>query len=138
MDLFGWLFERHNPGPTGSFEKHYNRRVRTHFSIIAGGIASLLAVIVPYYFIVDQHGFSWKALGIYAVSVIIYLLISYRVNPVAETRNMGWFGFINNPFKYTDDINRILLFFKIFFYPGRLIGIGLADFWELINSGARP
>jgi hypothetical protein len=138
MDFFGWLLERRNPGPTGSVETHYNGRVRTHLSIIAGGMASLTAVILPFYFIVDNNGFSWQTLGIYAVFGIIYLLISYRLNPVADSRNMGIFGFINNPFKYTDDINRFLIFFKIFLYPGRLIGIGLVDFWELISAGTKP
>ena len=138
MELFGWLLERHNPGPTGSVETHYNSRNRTHLSIITGGMAGLIAGILPFYFMAENNGFSWSTFGIYSVLVIIYLFASYRLNPVPETQNIGIFGFINNPFKYTDDINRFLVFFKVFLYPGRLIGIGLVDFWSLINAGAKP
>ena len=138
MDLFGWLLERNNPGPTGSLESHDNGRERTHLSIITGGMASMIILIASFYAVVHHNGFHLKALGISAVLIIAYLLIAYRVKPVANTNNTGVLGFINNPFRYTDDINRFLVFLKILLYPGRLIGIGLADFWNLIREGARP
>jgi len=139
MDLFGWLFERNNPGPTGSFEKHYNGRLRNPFSIIAGGMVSILVLIAPFYSILYYRGFDLKIMGLTAAGLLIYLLIAYRVNPVAETENMGYLGgLINNPFRYTDDINRFFLFMKILLYPGRLLGIGLVDLWDLLRKGVRP
>jgi hypothetical protein len=49
--------------------------------------------------------------------------------------NLGWFGGrMDNPFRYSDDINRFMLFLKVLFIPGRLLGIGITDLIKALSA----
>lgn len=52
----------------------------------------------------------------------VYLLLSYFIHPCPATRNMGWMGGVmDNPFRFSDDVNRFLLFFQAFLFPGKIM-----------------
>ena len=58
-----------------------------------------------------------------------YLLLAYFVKPLPDRSNLGWFGgWVNNPFRVSDNLNRFLLVLLLVLFPGRLLSIGLADF----------
>jgi hypothetical protein len=61
----------------------------------------------------------------------LYLLAAYLIHPKPDTSNVGWLGgFIDHPFRYSDDINRALVFLLILLWPGRLVANGLVDGWR--------
>lgn len=37
-------------------------------------------------------------------------------------------GLIDHPFRYSDDINRLLIFLSLLLLPGRMVAMGLIDF----------
>ncbi|MFO0914578.1 MAG: hypothetical protein U0795_16590 [Pirellulales bacterium] len=57
------------------------------------------------------------------ISVLIVCLVTaYFVRPVPDYRNLGWFaGMMDNPLRYSDNINRTLLFASVLLVPGRFL-----------------
>ena len=73
------------------------------------------------------------------ILLIIYLAIAYNVDPKPRMDKLGLLGgLIDHPFKYTDDINRRMLFFKILLFPGKLIGTTIVELikglWKFIKD----
>ena len=65
---------------------------------------------------------------------IAYCLLGFFLRPEPDTSNMGWLGgLIDNPFRYSDDINRFLLFLKIFLVPGCFFAESVADGIQLFR-----
>lgn len=59
--------------------------------------------------------------------MLIYLGLAFFVRAEANTDNMGWFGFANDPTQYSDNINRMLFNLHCFFGPGRFASETLLD-----------
>jgi hypothetical protein len=58
----------------------------------------------------------------------IYLALSYYIYPDPDLSDLGWFGgLMNNPFRYSDNINRQLLFLYVVLLPGRIALEALVD-----------
>jgi hypothetical protein len=65
---------------------------------------------------------SAKGWGIAAAITVGYLLVAQFIRPEPDTSDLGWFGgMVDNPFSYSDDVNRFLLFLQITLLPGRFI-----------------
>ena len=128
MHLSEWIGEEYNPGNIGDVGTYDNRRSRTRLSAIITGVISLAVLSIPFVLILRSRGLDWKYIGICAVFTSFYLVFSYRVKPRPDTENIGWFGgMVDNPLRYSDDINRFLWFLRMVLTPGRLVGIGLVD-----------
>lgn len=55
-----------------------------------------------------------------------YLVVGYMIRPEADRTNLGWGGgLFDNPFRWSDDLNRWLLFLMLALWPGRFIMEGL-------------
>ena len=55
---------------------------------------------------------------------------SYFLHPEPDYSNLGWFGgLIDNPFRYSDDLNRGLAFLFTFLWPGRFVANALINFF---------
>lgn len=53
---------------------------------------------------------------------LIYLVLALLVHPKPRHDNMGWVrGIIDNPFRWSDDVNRFLFFFEAILLPGKLM-----------------
>ena len=58
----------------------------------------------------------------FTIGLVIYSVISFIVTPKPDYDDIGIAGgLIDNPFSYSDDINRFLIFLKILLLPGRII-----------------
>jgi len=76
---------------------------------------------------------SLTGLGIAAVATLIYLAIAYHVHPQPDMENIGWLGgLLDHPFRYSDDINRFLVFLVILLWPGRFIAESFVDSFRLL------
>ncbi len=70
---------------------------------------------------------------IFGGAFLIYLIVGYKLDIQPDYDNMGWLGGVfDNPFRYSDDMNRFLIFFKILFYPGYLMAGSFIEFKKLM------
>ena len=109
MGFFGWFMERYNPGPTG-----YTDVRKTEFENIPFKNWQLLLLIVIgmlawtglIYLLFFPHPIA--DIGFKLLVLSIYFVASWFIQPKLRTDNLGWFGGImDNPFRFSDDINRI-------------------------------
>jgi hypothetical protein len=60
------------------------------------------------------------------VGTAVYLLVAYVVHPHPELANVGWLGgLFDHPFRYSDDVNRLLVFLVVVLWPGRFVAESL-------------
>lgn len=135
--LIEWLGERINPGPVGQFVEHENERTRTRLSAILTGLLAFFFAALPLYFFY-RYGHSgrglWAELFFIFSIEILYLGIAYVLKPEPDASNLGWFGgMMDHPFRISDDYNRFLVLLSVLLFPGRLIGIGIVDFYGAIK-----
>jgi len=51
---------------------------------------------------------------------------------------VGWLGgLVDHPFRYSDDVNRILLFLLVILLPGRFLSETFVDLLRLIRHSCR-
>lgn len=133
MSLFEWLGEMFNPGPVGDvdaggeplFEKPLRRGWAILFMLIGFGIFGLFLWLI------------FKSNSIYPsiLFFILYLLLAYFITPHPDTSNVGWAGgLINDPFRISDDANRLAVFFYLFLLPGKLIVFALQTAYRLLKN----
>ena len=129
MRLFEWIGERFNPGPVGTVKPEENKEWQPKNKAVIW-ILTLLGLGLFGFFIwtILQWDRQWSGLLLLAG----YLLLAWLLSPKPDHRNMGWFGgLVDHPFRFSDDMNRALLFFAVLLLPGKLV---LFAFQTLYNT----
>jgi hypothetical protein len=107
MSLFEWLGESIDPGSVGEVRfGRGGRPGRANWVIIVRFV--IAAVIVRAYFraTLEMIDVSWAEGGVLLGFAAVYLPLAYFIRPEPDLSNLGWFGgLIDNPFRYSDDIN---------------------------------
>ncbi len=114
--LFEWLFERKNPQPVGTIEGGHPPSFtgRPLFVALRGLVGAALIGWAGYLAVGSSS--PLRMLGLLAM----YLVVAYFVHPRPDRSNLGVaHGFIDHPFRWSDDKNRILLGLQVILYPGR-------------------
>ena len=123
MGLIGWLFERNNPHPIGKIndrQKPKKGEPINWWLLIIGQIFFWGIVHIASKTSFFEGGIDW--ILIKSGFFILYLLIGYHLDIQPDYDNIGWLGGIfDHPFRYSDDINRHLIFFKIILSPGYIM-----------------
>ena len=140
MSLFEWLWEGANPGPIGGVEVGGQDRsdrsramVIVSFLFAAGGLAGWAYLVLAVFEVRSVAGLA----GI-GSATLAYLVLGYFVHPRADMSNVGWAGgLMDNPFRYSDDLNRLLLTVMIVLLPGRFIAEAMVDMGRLIVHARR-
>lgn len=129
MGLMEWLGERADPGNTGSLQIGVgNRNRRPGGPVLVTLVISFGLVFLAFVFWETRIGGKFST---FVAVTVVYLVLSYLVHPKPDTSNLGWFGgAVDNPFRYSDDLNRFLLFLFIALWPGRFITHSLIDVLE--------
>ncbi|MFO7752806.1 MAG: hypothetical protein R6V41_06780 [Desulfobacteraceae bacterium] len=72
----------------------------------------------------------------YWIGAAIYILACWTFNPpVFDRHNMGWFGgLVDNPFSFTDDINRTKFAIMLLMVPGKIIKITVIATFRLLGG----
>jgi len=135
MSLFEWFGESFNPGEVGtvdvgsrdSDERGSATRSRIAVLVCFAFAAALIGLgayfVVSVYGVPTAGGLVWLTFGTF-----VYLSLSYFVHPKPDTSNIGWMGgLMDHPFRYSDDVNRFLIFLLIVLWPGRFISESLVD-----------
>ncbi len=134
MSLFEWMAESHNPGPQGSLGLEGASRRPPRGDVVPRFVFALAILGAAGFFLfVTGLAVAYPALTLGLVAA--YLVISYFARPEPDTSNLGWFGgWMDNPFRFSDDVNRTLLFLKIVLLPGRFVSESVVDFVCLFRS----
>jgi hypothetical protein len=134
MSFFEWFLEKNKPNEVGDLKKASDVKetqpnpLRYWLTLLVGQMAFWYIVIR----VKDENRIENKALWV--TGFAIYLIISFSLRPQPNFKNMGWLGFFDNPFRYTDDLNRTLFFFQALLLPGKII---MESFIYLIQFIAR-
>jgi hypothetical protein len=137
MGILEWLGEPGNPGPVGGvgFGRRTPGRRKRWVVLVRGGVA-----IAALAFLLER---AWPPEGFSAlplcVAVGAYLVVAYLCHPEPDTSNLGWFGgLIDHPLRWSDDVNRFLLFLLLVLWPGRFVAESMVELarlgWELATG----
>lgn len=129
MSLVEWIGERFSPGPIGAIENeapapgHWDPRL-----IVARGVVALGLSLASITWILSATESSGAA-AIALLFVATYCLGAYRFSPRPDLDNVGWLGgLVDNPFRISDDYNRLLVVVAVVLWPGRFVTVSLRDF----------
>ena len=140
MSLFEWLWEGANPGPIGGVEVGGQDRsdrsramVIVSFLIASAGLGGWVYLVLAVFEVRSAAGLA----GI-GIATLAYLVLGYFVHPKADMSNVGWAGgLMDNPFRYSDDLNRLLLTVMIVLLPGRFIAEAMVDMVRLVKNAGK-
>ena len=130
-------FERNNPGPTGTIRNSDAPPVNlsARVTIITGCLSIVaLSFFIWHFIIADSYKYQFWDNLLRSLSLCIYLIVCAKVTVSPAYDNMGYLGFINNPFRYTDNVNRALFFTMIALLPGKLIIMPLVSLSKLVYT----
>ena len=134
MSLFEILFERRNPGNVGHVEKTDPFESEVSKGVLIAETIFTLAFIGIILAAMLSNTTSIEGFVSISFLVVMYLVLAYNVNPQPDYENMGMFGGIfDNPFRYSDDINRFLLGLKVVLLPGRIATTTIAHWIYIIR-----
>lgn len=137
MGLIEWLGESFNPGPVGhvAFEGPAVSRGTRGATLVRGLLALVLLATI---LVALRVAFPSREAGFVILRVMgIYLLVSFFIRARPDRRNVGGLGgFIDHPFRYSDDINRLLVLLAVVMAPGRFVTGSLRDAWRALTSGS--
>ncbi|HEX5102241.1 MAG TPA: hypothetical protein VFV87_00415 [Pirellulaceae bacterium] len=81
---------------------------------------------------------AWQAAAIASGLMMIYMGVAFFVRPEANTDNLGWGGGLaNDPFQYSDNVNRFLWQAHCLLGPGRFTAETVLDFCVLVGLASR-
>ncbi|MCB9689528.1 MAG: hypothetical protein H6735_31110 [Alphaproteobacteria bacterium] len=130
MSLFEWWGESWNPGGTGGVEVRGDRIGTVWLGFTLVRFALTLAATVALPLAVTFWGGGMNPVGGLAAGGgwLLYLALGYFVRPEPDMSNLGLFGgLIDHPFRWSDDLNRSLLFFKLALFPGYFLARPVAE-----------
>lgn len=137
MSLFEWIGESYNPGARGSIQFSGEKKTpRTNGIVLLRFLIALIIIAVIYYLVFDNIcQVNLKNAAIISGVILAYCLIGYFVRPQPDTSNIGLLGgLIDHPFRYSDDINRFLIFLKIFLMPGYFLMESVINIFLLLRN----
>ncbi len=133
LEIIGELI---NPGPIGTMDfKDKKSEIRQKFIPVRFVISLIIIGIIEYLFVFQKDYFNdFSHLLKVNAFLVIYLLIASIIRIRPEYDNLGWVPFlINNPFRFSDNINRLLVILHLMFMPGKYISKSIAGFYRYIK-----
>lgn len=124
MTPFEWWGERKNPGTVGHVSSHVPLpSTVSAVMLYARGLVGLSMIAGAVFLIVQTaNPEMWFAL------FAVYLIVAYRIRVRPDYSNIGWMGgFIDHPFRWSDDVNRQLAFLRVVLLPGRFAIAAMRD-----------
>ncbi|MEQ8784675.1 MAG: hypothetical protein RIC55_00175 [Pirellulaceae bacterium] len=135
--LFQYLGEQTDPRGVGTIEinTEYHARRKPLWLVILKLVG--LAVMLPVGFVLVVPLIPlpmWQALVVSSGVLMIYVGLAFFFRPEPDTDNMGWGGgLLNDPFHYSDDINRSLFTLHCVLGPGRFAAETVLDACALLG-----
>lgn len=116
MSLFEWWGERNNRSAVGQVVSDVPLPVTASAGeLYARGFFGAVFIVVAVLLLAQTENPE-----LWLVLFFAYLVLAYRVRVQPDYSNVGLMGgFIDHPFRWSDDINRQLAFLRIVLMPGR-------------------
>lgn len=140
MGIIEWLGESYTPGPVGTVDGPLRQRVaRTRGALILRSLGALMFLGLVLAAVVESSGPpTLRTVATTAVLLTAYSLLGYFARPKPDMDNVGLAGgLVDHPFRYSDDLNRTLLFVEVLLFPGQLLAETALDLLRLVRGG-RP
>ncbi len=130
MSFYEFWGERVDPGKVGKVALSTEHEACTCRPLVLGKLLFVTivlpvawALVIPY---VPLPAFQAAVLVVGIT--LIYVAISYFLDPQPDTDNLGWCGgLVDHPWRYSDDLNRWLMTLKIVLAPGRFVAESVLD-----------
>ncbi|MCO4747051.1 MAG: hypothetical protein KC912_19805 [Proteobacteria bacterium] len=136
MGLFEFIGEQFSPGPTrGSELPDVPRHGSTLSVLVRVAVASALVVgaLAAVWWVPETSDLDMVSYA--AIALFLYVVVSTFLRPRPSLDNLGWAGgLIDNPLRYSDDINRTKLLIAVLMSPGRFIGLSFFDLLQWATS----
>jgi hypothetical protein len=134
MGLIEIIGELIKPGKIGTVDITRRKKEKRISILIIKTILSITIVTVLYYLIFGIS-FHTKEFLLFVAVIAGYSAVGYFILPKPDYSNIGWFGGVfDNPFKISDDVNRMLVFVMIILMPGRLISTTILSWIDLFKK----
>lgn len=134
MGILEYIFERKNPGKVGTFQKNEQSSKNISIPLLVFKIFISAFIVYLLFYLTVMNNLNFINTMIFIIILLIYCLISYFVIPKPDTSNVGLLGgLIDHPFRYTDDLNRLLIVLLILMYPGRFISTTIIQIIQLFK-----
>jgi len=127
--LFELIGEALDPGDQGSLAVTAPEvRWRPGAWVVLHAAVALMILGTVVFFLVSWTLPAWGWTVGWSVGLMLYFFMAHYFVPVADTGNLGWLGGVfDNPLRWSDDWNRLLIFLWIVLLPGRFVTIGVRD-----------
>lgn len=137
MGIFEIIGELINPGPIGKMD--FNEKgceIRQRFILIRFIISLIIIGTIENKIVSQMDSFNDFVYFLRSnMILIIYFLLAAKIRIKPEFENLGWLPFIiNNPFKYSDNVNRVLVILNILFMPGKYITTSIIGYYLYIKK----
>jgi hypothetical protein len=128
MSLFEWLGENRNPGPLGTIESGSPQPGHGHPKVVMLRAAIAIVLIAAAGVGIARVANTASETIAILVAAVVYCGFAYWLTPRPQYDNVGWAGgLIDHPFRWSDDLNRGLVFLSIILWPGRFLTVSLRD-----------
>lgn len=133
MGLKEILSELKKPGKIGTIDK-IKRKNEKHIGMLIIKTILSLAIITGLYYVILGNSFHIQKFLVFVAVMALYSAAGYYILPKPDYSNIGWFGgLFDNPFKISDDINRMFIFVMVLLMPGRLISTTVLSWIDLFK-----
>ena len=136
MGLIEFIGEIYNPGKVGEIDFNRNSKPpRRKYILLKFLIAALAITGIEYLFVYTFYETKIKDILPPNGFLFAYLILSYKINITPDYQNTGWVPFIiDNPFRFSDDVNRASIMIKGLLWPGKFITTSFVDFYYLKDN----
>lgn len=135
MGLLEILFEKTNPGPIGELNTNRKKPKKPKIGVLIIKLIISIVMIAFVFNITVLPRLSIESAISFIIVLTIYCLLGYFIMPKPDYSNMGWAGgLIDNPFRFSDDLNRSLMGLQIVLYPGRFIAVTFVQTISLMRG----
>lgn len=133
MGFFEWLGDAIKPGPVGHIEVNTKGGDDGRWHPKAKWLVWLLTLLGVGFLGVLIYWIATSADVLNTIiASVVYLVIARFFTPIPDDSNMGWAGgLINNPFRFSDNANRLLAILALLLIPGKII---IYSVQTIINS----
>lgn len=122
MGMFEYFFERKRPKTVGSIDKNKKSIPPIRTPLLLFKLVVSIGMLAGIFYATLFQNLNIINTIIFIIALLIYCFISYNYIPQPNYSNMGLFGgLIDHPFKFSDDVNRMLRLLLVLLYPGRFI-----------------
>ncbi len=136
MSVFDWLAEPFR-GPVGDVRVGQRQRsLASRGAVLARGLAAVVVLGLVYVIVFGgRDGPNLENVAAFVAIAGLYLAAGYLLHPAPDTSNVGWLGgLVNDPFHYTDNVNRQLVVLSAILLPARFAAESLIDLIRLLST----